>query len=254
MVAPVTDWDTDPSGNDNQEGIPMYEGMTPAQLNDSIRAIMAAVKAEHNDRVGAEGEIESNVDDALAAALASVAASIAALTGFLTGDLKITMATAIPGGWLLMNGSTIGSAASGGTARANADTEALFTLLWDGYTNVQLVIQDSAGAPTTRGASAAADYAANKRMPLFDGRDEFFRMASATNILGTKYADSVKDHTHTSQLYIKGGAAWSTGSVGSGPFTDPAATGSGTTGVAAPNNGGTETKPRNLAVNVFIKL
>src|SRR6187549_2553530 len=133
MVAPVQDWDIDPANNGNHDGIPMYEGMTPAQLNDSIRAIMAAIKAEHLARVAAEGGIEGNVDDALADALATMNAAIAALTGFVTGDLKFTFATAVPGGWLLLNGATIGNAASGGTGRANADTEALFTLLWNGY-------------------------------------------------------------------------------------------------------------------------
>src|SRR5512136_1700049 len=75
-----------------------------------------------------------------------------------------------PAGWLLEDGKTIGGASSGATARANADVEELFTLLWNGTDNTTFPIQDSSGTPTTRGASAAADFAANKRFPLPDGR------------------------------------------------------------------------------------
>jgi len=75
-----------------------------------------------------------------------------------------------PTGWLFCDGDTIGNATSGGTARANADTVTLFTLLWNSFANTELPIQDSSGVASTRGASAAADYAANKRMPLPDLR------------------------------------------------------------------------------------
>lgn len=75
-----------------------------------------------------------------------------------------------PAGWVLASGKTIGSVTSGATERANADTSALFSLLWGSTTNAVLPIQDSSGAASTRGATAAADFAANKRMPLPDMR------------------------------------------------------------------------------------
>jgi microcystin-dependent protein len=71
-----------------------------------------------------------------------------------------------PSGWVLENGQTIGDAVSGATSRANADTSALFTLLWGQYSNTTLPIQDSTGAASTRGASAANDFSAHKRLPL----------------------------------------------------------------------------------------
>ena len=83
--------------------------------------------------------------------------------------------TTAPDGWLKADGTTIGDASSGATQRANADTLALFTILWNEHTNTVLHIQDSSGADTTRGASAAADFAAHKRMPLPDYRGEFIR-------------------------------------------------------------------------------
>jgi microcystin-dependent protein len=75
-----------------------------------------------------------------------------------------------PQGWVLASGNTVGSALSGATERANSDTSYLFEVLWNSYSNSILVIQTSAGAPTTRGVSAAADFAANKRMPTIDMR------------------------------------------------------------------------------------
>lgn len=86
------------------------------------------------------------------------------------------LSATIPAGWVQVNGRTIGSVASGGTNRANADTLVLYGILWDNFGNAQLPIQDSAGSPTTRGISATADFNANKRFPLPDlrGRGFFF--------------------------------------------------------------------------------
>lgn len=75
-----------------------------------------------------------------------------------------------PAGWVFGAGSTIGNVASNATERNNADTANLYTLLWNNYDNTRLPIQDSTGTPTTRGASAANDFAANKRLPVPDYR------------------------------------------------------------------------------------
>ena len=88
---------------------------------------------------------------------------------FKTGDTMAWDFTTIrAGGWLWQNGTTIGNATSGATQRANADTLALFTRYWNEFTNTVLPIQDSTGAASTRGVNAAADFAANKRLPLPD--------------------------------------------------------------------------------------
>lgn len=74
--------------------------------------------------------------------------------------------------WLLGDGRTIGNAASSGADVADDTMEDLFAKLWDNTADdpTVLVIQDSGGTPTTRGANAAADWAANKRMPIWDIR------------------------------------------------------------------------------------
>ena len=72
----------------------------------------------------------------------------------------------VPTGWLLCIGDTIGDATSGGTARANADTQGLFVKRWNATNNTDVPIQDSTGTPTTRGADALSDFNAHKRLPL----------------------------------------------------------------------------------------
>jgi len=80
--------------------------------------------------------------------------------GFTTGDGKFTLKTAADVGWVMANDTSIGSATSGATGRANADTSALYTLIW---TNM---VDQYAPVATGRGGSAAADFAANKAMFL----------------------------------------------------------------------------------------
>lgn len=163
--------------------------------------------------------------------------------------------TAAPFGWLKANGSTIGNASSGATLRANADTAALFTLLWDNVANTELPIQDSAGAASTRGASAAADFAANKRLPVPDLRGEFIRGlddgrgVDAARGLGTAQAGSVGPHVHpipasASDVLDNYGGSGNPYGIG----------GSWDTGTNTLNNTGTtETRPRNVALLVCIK-
>lgn len=86
------------------------------------------------------------------------------ITGIPTGSVMMFGITVAPTGWVRLNGSTIGSATSGGLERANADCEDLFTLLWTYYSNSVCAVS------TGRGASAAADWAANKTITVPDMR------------------------------------------------------------------------------------
>jgi microcystin-dependent protein len=90
------------------------------------------------------------------------------------GDIQIAdfrglmlpyLGTTAPTGWFLANGQTFGDASSGAD-HANAGYEDLFTLLWTAFADAQLPILTSAGGASTRGASAAADWAAHKRLTL----------------------------------------------------------------------------------------
>lgn len=89
-----------------------------------------------------------------------VESGLTAVSGFSTGDVKFTLKTVADTNWVMANDGTIGNAASSGTARANADTLALFTLLWNNVSNTYAAVSGG------RGASAAADFAANKTIAL----------------------------------------------------------------------------------------
>ena len=90
-----------------------------------------------------------------------------------TGAVSGFRRNSAPTGWIIENGGTIGNGSSNATTRANSDTEALFTLLWTDFPT--LVIKTAGGVVTTRGASAAADFAANKQLTLHDSRTRFLR-------------------------------------------------------------------------------
>lgn len=83
-----------------------------------------------------------------------------ASVGFSTGDVKMTIKTVADTGWVLMDDKTIGDATSGATGRANADTLALYTLLYNNTVDANCAVS------TGRGVSAAADYAAHKTIAL----------------------------------------------------------------------------------------
>lgn len=80
--------------------------------------------------------------------------------GFTTGDAKITLKTTADTGWIMMDDGTIGDGSSGASTRANDDTGGLFTLIWNN------VIDTWAPVVSGRGASAAADFAAHKKLTL----------------------------------------------------------------------------------------
>lgn len=90
--------------------------------------------------------------------------------------------TSLPSGWLWQNGLTIGNASSNATARANADTADLFAVLW-ALPSTTFQLYTSGGSPTTRGVSAAADFAANRAIALPDTRERV--VAGAGTMGGT---------------------------------------------------------------------
>lgn len=89
---------------------------------------------------------------------------VSLLGGATTGDAKITFKTTADPGWILANDGSIGNASSSATTRANADCAALFAVIWNNISNSFAAVQNSAGTPVARGASAAADFAANRRI------------------------------------------------------------------------------------------
>jgi hypothetical protein len=103
---------------------------------------------------------------------------------FQTGDMIWGPISGSRTGWVRSNARTIGSAASGATERAAADTEELFAYLWNNFSNSLCAVSGG------RGANAAADFNANKTIATLDMRDKApFGLSdmgnSSTGLLGT---------------------------------------------------------------------
>lgn len=105
------------------------------------------------------------------------APSVDATTILATGDLKCRYGTGALTGFVRANGRTIGSATSGGSERANSDCQSLFEYLWGADANLSV--------STGRGASANADWVANKTIALPDWRG---RVISGLDDMGNSAA------------------------------------------------------------------
>jgi len=186
-----------------------------------------------------------------------------------TGDIKPTFKITADAGWVLMNDGTLGDASSGGTARANADTSALFSLLW---TNIP-ALTISGG----RGGSAASDYAAHKTitLPLALGRAFFGAGAGAgltSRTLGASLGgeDAIvplhnhntteAPHSHPNSSALPVGVGSGDNTPGNGVSTlqsNGASTSTAVTGLTINNTGVSTTgqrMPPATFINVMIKL
>lgn len=81
-----------------------------------------------------------------------------------TGDVIWVPKSGTRAGFVRMNGRTIGSASSGASERANADTEDLYSYIWSGFADTICAVTGG------RGVSAAVDFAANKPIAVLDMR------------------------------------------------------------------------------------
>lgn len=147
-----------------------------------------------NATTSAPGVVQLAVETDIAAgssATTVLTAAQASAHGFVTGDWKGTTLSSLQAGWIWAAG-TIGNASSNATSRANADTQALFTAYWNdaayNYSGStagagKLQVYTSAGAAVAKGASAAADWAANRQIAVPDFRDRV--PAGRGNMVGT---------------------------------------------------------------------
>lgn len=113
-------------------------------------------------------------------------------SSFTTGDVKTTLKTVADSGWVMMNDGTLGDASSGATTRANADTQALFALLWTNVSNANCPVSGG------RGASAAADFAAHKTiaLPKLLGR-ALAGAGTGAGLTARNLGDAVGEEAHT---------------------------------------------------------
>jgi len=114
-----------------------------------------------------------------------------------TGYLLPMLGSGILTGFVRLNGRTIGSATSGATERAAADTQSLFEYLWNEFDNTICPVIGG------RGANATADFNAAKPLTLIDARGRTFFGADG---MGTTRANRL-----TSLTFANGDTVGSTG-------------------------------------------
>lgn len=175
-----------------------------------------------------------------------------------TGDVKTSLLSSSPLGWLPMNDGSIGNTGSGATLAAGAYTFQLYKTIWDG------VIDTWAPVSTGRGSTAQADFLAGKTLtlPLSLGR----ALAGAGSgagltpyVLGQNTGENthvlttpeIPSHTHGP---LSPATNFITTGTGSSNFTTGGTSGLSTT--TGPTGGGgahNNMQPTSF-FNVFIKL
>lgn len=176
--------------------------------------------------------------------------------GFDTGDVKLTLATSAPAGWLMCDDGTIGNAGSAATSRANDDCEALYKLLWNN------VADGFAPVSGGRGGSAQLDWESGKTIGLTKMLGRAIGIAGAGGSLTSRQigqylgaethvltTGEMPAHTHANTLSDAGHAHANTltdpGHVHANTLTDPGHAHSmgfqlgGTAGGGAANQAGT---------------
>lgn len=163
-----------------------------------------------------------------------------------TGDMKFRLDKDAQTGWVRINGLTIGSASSGASERANADTQNLFIYVWTKFSQPSgNVICPVVGG---LGASALADFNANKQITLEDARS---RALFALDDMGNSALGGFSGVSFSIGSATTGGARGGTNSTTLLPSWIPTITSNGAVTVAPPGSnympimndagGGTET-------------
>ncbi len=176
------------------------------------------IKVRLTDKNGVTQVVADNIQVIGASSGSGGGGTVDPTTILSTGDMKIVYGAGTLSGFVRANGRTIGSATSGATERANSDTQALFEYLWGADANLTV----SGG----RGASAAADWAANKTIALPDMRG---RVVAGLDDMGNTAASRLTSATITgggTTLGATGGAQTNTIAQNNLPNVAPTFTGS----------------------------
>ena len=258
------------------------KAITPKRLSDALSGVVlidrvATTSIQGIVELATNAETQTGTDTDRAVTPAGLASAAALFVP--PGAVMPFARTSAPSGWLPANGNTIGSAASGAVYDSQNYDE-LFAVLWGSWSNTLLPIQTSTGAASTRGATAAADFAANKRLPLPDMRGYFVRGSgtnsdgTASGTFGAKQADAFKSHTHNGSSSAAGGhnhtynshtatfnlQGGSSGGAVQNIMRNPdsngqtSSVGNHSHTITIETTGDTETRPKNIALLYCIKF
>ena len=170
-----------------------------------------------------------------------------------TGDTRSSVNSFAPFGWVAMDDGTIGSPTSGASNRANVDTFPLYNQIWNS------VIDTWAPVTGGRGASAVADFAANKSIALTQALARVFAGNGAPNVLGQTAGESTHTltipempaHTHAP---LAPGTAFIVNSAGAGGASGAGNLGSVATTATTGGGGAHNNLQPTTYMNFYIKL
>ena len=139
------------------------------------------------------------------------------------GDVKAGYLYSAPASWVPMNDGSIGNVGSAASIRANMDTFQLYKTIWDAVTNTWAPVS------TGRGATAQADFVANKTLTLpkalgrvmmgqnaVFGTNSTFTAVAATDIITVSSTTTLP--TGTPVLVSNSGGALPTPLVANTPY------------------------------------
>ena len=129
-----------------------------------------------NDNSGTDGGRDVGFYNETTSTRTTVSAELNTLTAAVSNTAFVTgmslpfynLVAAIPTGWLLMDGGTLGNITSNASSLAGPTAQNLYVVLWN-YTSADdswPPVYDSVGALVSRGPDAASDWIANKAIAL----------------------------------------------------------------------------------------
>ena len=145
-----------------------------------------------------------------------------------TGTVKIQSFGTVPDSWITFESGTIGNGLSAASILAAANTQSLFTALWNTYNDAICPVYDDTGAKVVRGASAAADFSDNRQIEVFFNSGRSIANAGTQQVQFT-YTVTV-DPTNT--LTINGDSLYANRSLYTGSAVGLLTTGTAPTGLA----------------------
>jgi hypothetical protein len=161
---------------------------------------------------------------------------------WVTGNARLTFNTAAASGWLMLDDGTIGNDSSGASHASTALYSALYTVLWNAISSPSG--NSLCTVATGLGGSAAADFAAHKKMELPKALGRAIGVAGAASGLSSRALGvwvgeethvltiaEMPAHTHTTPTN-----AINTSPAGGGPVNGGAGGTSGSAGLDGAHN------------------
>ena len=181
--------------------------------------------------------------------------------GFEIGEIKASTATTLPG-WICCDGKSIGNTGSGADFEGTL-YQTLYNFLW-ALPGLSVTAGEPFQISSAKGADALSDWTANKIITIDFRTYKFLKQKGASDNMGTPQSDALQGHGHTVRTNTSSGSfagiKAGNGSTSFNKIADPAwGQALGWAGQYIDAGFGavrvdSETRPKNVAINYFIKF